>query len=76
MRILLKARASADALSKEIHRFLETQTNLDTQPSEEGKDIQVDTMFPGIPPPETSILSSLNDRETKASRKLESAFLN
>lgn len=69
MRILLKARASADALSKETHRFLETQKNSDTRPNEKGKDIQVDTMFPRIPPPETSILSSLNDRETNASRK-------
>jgi len=37
MRSLLKAGGSADALSNKTHRFLETQTNSDTQPSGEGK---------------------------------------
>lgn len=61
-----------DALSKETHKFMETWTNSDMQPSEEGRDIQVDIMFPRIP--QSPILSSLNDRETNTSREQESAF--
>lgn len=47
-----------------------------TQPSEEGKDTQVDTMFPRIPPPYSPILSSPNNKQTSTSREQEIVFIN